>query len=177
MMRITQKDRVFLALLPTVAAVAGYVFFVARPVDAEAARFDKRRLALGSERDIAARRDRLAEEQKGLRESLKALEDAPPEAKATDSASRLKRLQEGARAAGVRLLSVRQDAGPNAVRPAAGAAQAQAWTVTVEAPYEAVGRLLDEFSRVTPPIVPEALSMRPGAGEGKPNYWMITLCL
>jgi biotin carboxylase len=190
-MKITEKDKVFLALLPALAVAAAYVFFFARPAAKDTARLEARLSALGDERQIRGRREKLTADEARLREELAALEtqaaaeprgqDAPP----AHSAAGLSRLQEAVIRNGVRLISASLDAerrlakksGAQEALGKAGVPQPRLWTITVEASYEALTRLLDDFNGNPFPVIPETLSMRPGAGAGKPNYWTLTVCL
>lgn len=191
LMTITEKDRIFLALLPALAVAAAYFLWVARPASKQADRLASRLAALGSEQDILSRRARLAADQARLKAKLAAAEAqasaAPAEKDAVpaDAASVLSQLQEMAARNRVRVVSAALAAGHSNAKNSeaqeallkAGAPQPRVWAVTLEATYEALAQLLGEFGRSRFPIIPETLSMHPGAEAGKPCYWTLNVCL
>ena len=190
-MTITEKDRIFLALLPALAVAAAYYAWVARPASKQADRLASRLATLGSEKDILSRRERLAADQARLKAKLAAAEAqasaAPAEKHAVpaDAASALSQLQEMAARNRVRIVSATLAAGRPTAKNSeaqeallkAGTPQPRVWAVTLEATYESLARLLSEFASSRFPIIPETLSMHPGVEAGKPSYWTLNLCL
>ena len=190
-MKLNHNDKLLLAVLPALLAAAAYGYFWVKPTVKETRGLESTLQNLGTEEQILSRREQLNANLTRAREKLAALEAkeaAEPQAQAPhveDAATSLSRLQEIFHRNGIRVVSALvEDERNNAkdirvpqVLVNVGVPQPKTWNVTVEAPYEALIRLLDDCSTNRFPIIPETLSMRPGAGEGKPNYWTISLCL
>ena len=190
-MKLNPNDKRLLSVLPALLVAAAYLFFCCRPLLQSTRGLEASLRALGSEEQLLAQRAQLASRQARLREQLAAgeaqkVEEVQAHAEPReDAAASLRHLQGLFQRNGLRLVSAlveerRETANQNRAQQAlarSGVAQPKSWSVTVEAPYKAVIRLLDDCSTNRFPVIAETLSMRPGAGEGKPTYWTLTLCL
>lgn len=191
-MNVSEKDQRFLLFLLPVLVAALYGFFWLRPTLRTTAKLESGLNRMGSEQTILQRREQLNDEQNRLRKELAAVEaqaatnDASPRTVAEDSAASLRRLQDTFHRNGVRLIGATVDAQrgdaaqgdtiAGAMRKT-GVLHPKSWTVTVEAPYDALLRLLDDCGTNRFSIVPETLSMRSGTGDSKTTYWTLKICL
>jgi hypothetical protein len=189
-MNLSPKDqRILTFILPALVA-ATYGFLWIRPTLRETQKLETSLRTLGDESTLSLRREQLNAEHDRLRKRLAAAEaqaasnTVAPQVVAEDSAASLRRLQDTFHRNGVRLISASVDAqrddaaGGIAVSlRQTGVLQPKAWTVTVEAPYAALLRLLDDCSTNQPSVVPETLSMRSGPGDSKTTYWTLNVCL
>jgi hypothetical protein len=192
-MKITAKDRVFLAVLPSLAAAACYGLFSAKPSARTAALLEQRLDELGSETQILERRGLLSAQHSRLRTQLTSMEAHAAQGQhqtaigplPEDPLSGLDLLQTLAAKSGVHLLNASQVSGQPQMQKSlaqealikAGIAQPHAWTILLEATYAALTGLLEALSDSRSPVVPETLSMQSSADEGKPNYWVLTIWL
>jgi len=190
-MKLNHNDKLLLAVVPALLAAAAYGLLWVKPAVKATRGLESNLQSLGTEEQILARREQLNAYQTRARDKLAALEAkeaAEPQAQALpvdDAATSLSRLQEIFHRNGIRVVSALVEGERNNAKDVSvpqvlvnvGVPQPKKWNVTVEAPYAALINLLDDCSTNRFPVIPETLSMRPGAGEGKPNYWTISLCL
>jgi hypothetical protein len=159
----------------------------------ETARLENSLKTLGGEAELLQRRTQLDTEQIRLRKSLAEAEARTPreapqqqDAAPEDPAASLCRLQDTFHRNGVRLVCATAEApdGPAHAGSAVadtlrrtGVSHPKTWNVMVETPYAALLCLLDDCGTNRVPVVPVALSMRPGPGDSKTTYWTLSVCL
>ena len=190
-MKLSNNDKMLLALLPSLLVVVAYIVFCFRPMLKTMRGLKASLRSFGSEEQLLVRRSQLNASQTRLREKLAALE-AKEATKSRgqvvpfeETASSLRRLQELLHRNGIRVVNAQSEGSRTHSREnrsqqllaQLGVPQPKAWTVMVEAPYKAMTGLLDDCRTNRFPVLTEALSMRQGAGEGKPTYWTVTICL
>lgn len=198
MVRITEKDRIFLAIALPAALVALYFFVVRAPLARQLSAMRSRYEALGPAAEIEAGRPALerrreeaaarlaaaeAAEAKRLAAASGGEESAVPVGDGSARFSSVVALLDGVE--GVKIASAERvgetgNAEPRAkylVRETLGAAEPDLWRFTVNADYGAIMRALAEARERKLPAIVDGVSFAGVVGSGASRIWRIDVWL
>lgn len=192
-MKLSERDqKIVMVLLPALVALLYWQVWL-KDALGESRGLRQKLVGLGAAPQLSARLNHLAAERELLQRQERelppepAVETAAPAVVRPRPSGGLLRLQEFLRAAGVRLVSAAvvapddfnlDDRDSVAIAlERSGSSQPRHWRLMVEADYATMVRLLKTCGEDGEAPIIESLELRPGAGDGRPAYWSIVLCL
>lgn len=194
MIRVTAKDRIFLAIVLPAALLAIYAIFVHAPLAKRLCAMRDRYATLGTVEEIEAERPHLEARRRKAAAARAASEKAEADRMSDESGGKTvdadslrfdRMMTLLGDCPGVRIVSAERITGYDAaetrpkelVRDAAGIAEPALWRFTANADYASVMKALCEIrDRKTPAIV-EGISFEGSAGRGGSRTWRIDVWL